>query len=54
MEEIKAQEQTIHLSDYWNVITKRKLVVITFMCATIAVTMAASFWMKPNIWQKPE
>lgn len=42
-----AQVQTIHLSDYWQVITKRKSVVITFMCVTIAVTMAVSFLMKP-------
>lgn len=42
-----AQVQTIHLSDYWHVITKRKGVVITFLCVTIAVTMAVSFLMKP-------
>ncbi len=39
--------QTIHLSDYWNVITKRKGLVITFSCLTIIITMALSFLMKP-------
>ncbi len=47
MEPVKPPVQTIHLSDYWNVITKRKSLVITFLCVTIAVTMAVSFLMKP-------
>lgn len=49
MERIKspAPVQEIHLSDYWNVITKRKNLVITFACVTIAVTMVISFLMKP-------
>lgn len=48
MEQVNnAPVQTIHLSDYWNVITKRKSIVITFICVTIVVTMAVSFLMKP-------
>ncbi len=47
MEPDKSPVQTIHLSDYWNVITKRKTLVITFACMTIAVTLLVSFLMKP-------
>lgn len=47
MEPVNPPVQTIHLSDYWNVITKRKAMVITFACMTIAITMLVSFLMKP-------
>ena len=47
MEPVKAPEQTIHLADYWHVITKRKSLLITFICVTIIATTAVSFRMKP-------
>jgi succinoglycan biosynthesis transport protein ExoP len=47
MEAVQPPVQTIHLSDYWQVITKRKGLVITFACVVIAVTMVISLLMKP-------
>lgn len=37
----------IHLSDYWNILVKRKGLIITVLCITVASTMAISFLMKP-------
>ncbi|MBL4901142.1 MAG: GumC family protein [Desulfocapsa sp.] len=39
--------EEIHLSDYWNVLKKRKVLVITFLVATVLVTMVMSFLMAP-------
>lgn len=37
----------IHLSDYWDVIVKRKVVVVTFLLLTVTATLVVSFLMKP-------
>lgn len=39
--------QEIHLSDYWNVIKKRKNLVVIFLFITVSVTLVLSFVMKP-------
>lgn len=46
MENVNPPEQ-IHLADYWNVIVKRKKVVIIFASVIIAVTMVVTLLMKP-------
>jgi uncharacterized protein involved in exopolysaccharide biosynthesis len=39
--------QVIHLSDYWNVIKKRKRLVLVFLFITVSVTLVLSFMMEP-------
>ncbi len=39
--------ETIHLSDYFNVLRKRKSVVIVFLIITVTVTAFLSFKAKP-------
>ena len=41
------QLQEIHLSDYWNVIKKRKRLVLVFLFITVSVTLVLSFLMEP-------
>lgn len=46
MESLQMTEQ-IHLSDYWDVVKKRKTLIFLFLIVTVAVTMLVSFMMKP-------
>lgn len=46
MDAVKAPEQ-IHLSDYWNVLKKRKSLIIAFTLITVSVTVFISFKMEP-------
>lgn len=47
MENINEIEEQIHLSDYWNVIKKRKILILAFVAVTVTVTLILSFTMKP-------
>lgn len=45
--EMQEQIQEIHLSDYWNVIRKRKALIIGFLIIVVMGTMVLSFVMTP-------
>ncbi len=44
---MQAGIQTIHLSEYWDVIVKRKKLVLGFLAVVVLGTLALSFLMKP-------
>jgi len=46
MESLQMTEQ-IHLSDYWDVIKKRKTLIIVFLIFSVAITLVVSFLMRP-------